>query len=121
MSNQNNFGQEGENIAANFLRNKGYEILETNWQHGHKEIDIIAMQKKTLVIVEVKSRSANFIVSPADAVNRKKQKLLVEAADFYVNKLILNVEVRFDIVSVVANGKTYKIEHIEDAFYPLLK
>jgi len=117
---QKNLGKLGEDLAVNFLHEKGYSILHRNWHYGHKEIDIIAMDNQMLVIVEVKTRATSFWEEPKEAVRRRKQKRIIDAADAYVQSLSINAEVRFDIVSVIINGKSPVIEHIEDAFYPTL-
>lgn len=117
---QKNLGKLGEDLAVNFLHEKGYSILHRNWHYGHKEIDIIAMDNQMLVIVEVKTRATSFWEEPKEAVRRRKQKRIIDAADAYVQSLSINAEVRFDIVSVVISGKSPIIEHIEDAFYPIL-
>ncbi|MEW5845490.1 MAG: YraN family protein [Bacteroidota bacterium] len=114
-------GSMGEEIAANYLAAKGYKILHRNWHYGHKELDLVAKQDDTLVVVEVKTRSSIYWEEPKESVRRKKQKLIVEAADEYVQRYNLNCDVRFDIVSVViSQGLPPEIEHIEDAFYPTL-
>jgi putative endonuclease len=118
MTNTKTIGDKGEEIASQYLANKGYRILSRNWQFLHRELDIVAMQNKTLVFVEVKTRAANFVVSPAEAVSKRKQKLLVEAADLYIKRNNLDFEARFDIVSIVNQGEKFIIEHIENAFYP---
>ncbi len=120
MADHNDFGRAGEEIAVNFLKKKGYRILETNWTAGKNEIDIIAMDKDILVVVEVKSRHSSFAGEPETAVTRDKQKALVRAANAFLGKKGMDNEVRFDIVSIlVVNGKE-TINHIEDAFYPTL-
>lgn len=115
------FGKLGEEIAVNYLTAKGYRILERNWRSGHKEIDIIAMDGDTLVVVEVKTRKSNFFGDPDLAVGADKQRLLVWAADAYVRYRDLDVEVRFDVVSIVITDNDQRIEHIEDAFYPTVR
>ncbi len=119
MAEHNDFGAKGENLALEFLIAKGYKILETNWHSGHSEIDIIAQNGPFLVIVEVKARGSDFVL-PQEAVNKKKQRLLVKAAEDYVLSKNISLEVRFDIVTVVSYNGKFKIAHIENAFYPLL-
>lgn len=114
------FGNKGEKIAANYLSQKGYQILHTNWHWRHKEIDIVAQRNNTLVVVEVKTRTNNFWEEPKQAVNRAKQRNLIDAAEAYVNKFNINLDVQFDIVAIVWNRGSYTIEHVEDAFYPTL-
>lgn len=121
MNNHLTFGARGEELAEKFLSDKGYEVLERNWHYGQKEIDIIARYKNLLVIVEVKTRSSTMWEQPFQAVNRRKQKMIVEAADAYIRKNNIDFEVRFDVVSIVLDKKKTEVEHIENAFYPLLK
>ena len=116
MNNNQDFGKLGEDIAVNYLINKGYQILERNWRSGHKEIDIIALDGDTLVAVEVKTRKSNTYGEPDIAVGAMKQQMLIWAADAYVRYKNLDVEVRFDIVSIVITDTGEHIEHIEDAF-----
>jgi putative endonuclease len=111
-------GKLGEAIAQSYLVSKGYTILETNWQSSHKEIDIIAQKDETLIIVEVKARKTAFFGEPEEFVTRSKQKLLVSAANHYIAKNNLDLETRFDIVSVLFKGNNHVVHHIEDAFYP---
>ena len=116
MAIHNELGKKGEQLAANYILKKGYTILEKNWRYLKAEIDIIAQTENTLVIIEVKTRSSDFFGDPQDFINEKKIKLLVQAANEYVISRNLDVEVRFDIVAVLLNSKTEKIEHLESAF-----
>ena len=109
-------GKLGEDLAANYLIDKGYQILERNWRSGHKEIDIIALYDDILVIVEVKTRNTDDYGEPDIAVGVSKQRMLIWAADAYVRYKNLNVDVRFDIISIVISDQEPEIEHIEDAF-----
>jgi putative endonuclease len=122
MADHNILGKKGEELAAEFLSEKGYEILETNWAQSGTEIDIVARTANTLVIVEVKTRKGNYFGEPEAFVNKAKQKNLIKGAGAYVQRNNLDTEVRFDIVSVIhpPSGEV-KIQHIEDAFYPLIK
>lgn len=116
MTTSQDFGKQGEDLAVNYLISKGYQILERNWRSGHKEIDIIALDGDTLVAVEVKSRKSNTYGEPDIAVGVMKQKMLIWAADAYVRYKNLDVDVRFDIISIVITDTGEHIEHIEDAF-----
>ncbi len=120
MAEHNDLGKKGEEKAIEYLESKSFTIIEKNWRSGNKEIDIIASNKDFLIIVEVKSRTYNFIEHPNSAVTRSKQKLIISATNTYVNKFEIDNEVRFDIISVIFKGTSYKIEHIEDAFYPIV-
>ena len=118
MKNNTDKGRYGEDLAAKFLQNSGYRILAKNWRYGHKEIDIIAKDVETIVIVEVKLRSNDFFGYPEQAVNRRKQKLLIEAADAYLEKNNLNNEVRYDVVAIIFEKNKKRLLHIKDAFIP---
>jgi len=111
-------GKKGEAIAAKYLAKKGMRILHTNWTYKHKEIDIIAEDEHFLIMVEVKTRSINFVESPEEMIPKKKQKALIDAAESFILIHEIEKETRFDVILVVFEGKKPTIEHIEDAFYP---
>ena len=118
MSEHNELGAKGEILAIEFLEQKGLAILEINWRFGKAEVDIIAKDKNTLVIVEVKTRMTDRFGLPEDSVGKAKQNLLSLAAEEYLERHNLDLDVRFDIVSVTFNGGQSKVYHIEDAFFP---
>ena len=121
MAEHNELGKLGEQLARDFLIAKGYQILEQTWSCGHKEIDIIAMDGNELVIVEVKTRRVTFLVDPEETVDKIKQRFLIWAAESYVERNNLDVDVRFDIVAIVVDkNNEHRIDHIENAFYPML-
>jgi len=91
--------------------------LETNWTFQKAEVDIIAQKENILAVVEVKTRSSTEFGLPQDFVKPKKIQLLVKAVNEYVISNDLDVEVRFDIVAIYKEGESYKIEHIQNAFY----
>jgi len=117
MGKHNEFGKEGEKIATEFLEKKGYEIKCKNYRYLKAEIDIIAQKEAILAIVEVRARSNDRIIAIADTITKKKIKLLVQGADHYVTENNLDVEVRFDIITILKNKSIFKIEHLESAFY----
>lgn len=120
MAEHNELGRNGENEAADFLAHKGYTILQRNWRYQKLEIDIVAQHKNKLVIVEVKARGTGIWGSPEEAVTKGKIKFLAEATEAYINEFNLDMEVRFDIVTIVYQGDSFLIEHIEEAFHPLV-
>lgn len=120
MPNNTQKGTQGEEIAIAHLVKNGYEVLEKNWRFKHLEIDIIASIGNTLVIVEVKLRANDFFGMPEEFVTRSKQKKLIRAADFYIKENNINWETRFDIISIIQNPNTLKVEHLTGAFYPTL-
>ncbi len=111
-------GKSGEDAAAAYLQDKGCRILERNWHSGHREVDIIALKDHLLLIVEVKARSTDHFGEPHIFVDRRKQRLLISAANHYMALHQLDLEVRFDIISVLFTPTGPVVEHIEDAFYP---
>ena len=120
MAEHNDLGTLGEEIALQYLREKGFIIRETNWRFGKDEIDIIAEKDKFLVIVEVKTRRSSVFGEPEVFVNATKQRFLIRSTQAYVERNNINLEVRFDIISIVLNSTTKRVNHIEDAFYPVL-
>ena len=120
MAKHNELGRKGEEIALQHLKKNQYSILETNWRFGKDEIDIIAKKEDMLVIVEVKTRSSNYLTEPEFAVTKKKQGFIIRAANAYIDKKDLELECRFDIISIVVYPQDHTLEHIEDAFYPTL-
>lgn len=118
MAEHNELGEKGENMAAELLASKGYTILERNWRFVHDEIDIIARDGNELVIVEVKTRSTDFFGYPEDFINKSKMQRLVKTAAEYIDRKNINLECRYDFVSVVLRKNKKEIRHIKDAFYP---
>lgn len=114
-------GVFGETLAERFLKNKGYQILDKNVRFKKLEVDIVATDGEKLVIVEVKTRQTAEIGEPWRAVTRNKQRQIIQVANHYICKNLIDKETRFDIVSIVHNSYRTNIEHIEDAFYPLVR
>lgn len=121
MTDSKKIGLDGEELAANYLEKKGYSILFRNWSFLHKEIDIIAEFNNELIIIEVKTRTAGYLISPLEAVNLRKQRFIIQAANLFIQKHNVNLEVRFDIVTVIFTKYNFEIEHIENAFYPKVR
>nr|WP_315252403.1 YraN family protein [uncultured Flavobacterium sp.] len=117
MAAHNELGKLGEDLAVDYLRKNGYTILDTNWTFQKAEIDIIAKIENTLAIIEVKTRSSLDFGLPQDFVKPKKIQLLVKAVDAYVNQKDLDLAVRFDIIAIHKENKSFAIEHLIDAFF----
>ena len=111
-------GRKGEGLARKYLEESGFNILHVHWQYGHKELDIVAEQGNMLHIVEVRSRTAPYLVEPPQTVQNQKQRNVMAAARAYIHKYKISKEVQFDIVSVVYGLDGTKIEYIPRAFYP---
>ncbi len=118
MAEHNLLGEKGEELAKQFLEKLGYEIIALNWRERKYEIDIIARDKDELVFVEVKTRSTACFGNPEEAVTPKKQKHLVNGADFYIQENEIDLECRFDVVAVISNSNQSEIEHFKNAFSP---
>jgi putative endonuclease len=121
MAEHYELGKKGEELAVEYLRGKGYAILDTNFRAGRNEIDIVARDGDTLVIVEVKSRQSNFFAEPEYSVTKDKQKALIRAANSYIYRKNIDLETRFDIVAIILNNEEVHINHLKDAFYPTLR
>lgn len=121
MALSHNLGHKGEDQAVDFLKKSGYSIRHRNWRSGKTEIDIVAENKDFIVFVEVKTRSSDTFLRPAEAVTYQKQKTIILAADNYIRKYNVLKESRFDIITIVSKGETSEIEYLENAYYPTLR
>ena len=120
MADHKDLGKEGEALACDFLAKKGYRILHRNYVFKKSELDIVAEKNGKLIVVEVKTRQSDFMAGPEETVTKAKQKAIFKAANFYIQEHDLDMETQFDIISIILNSKEKRIEHLEDAFYPLL-
>jgi len=117
MSEKLKTGNEGEQLAADFLIAKGFEIVYRNYRYKHSEIDLIVKKGNWLIFVEVKTRSSHAFGYPEQFVDRHKVKTILFGALNYMNQINWQGNVRYDIVAVsIRNGKS-DIVLIEDAFY----
>jgi putative endonuclease len=116
MAQHNETGKQGEEEAARFLREKGYEILARNYRYQHAEIDLIARKNKLLVFAEVKTRTNLHYGNPEEFVNYTKARLIMKAAEHYIFSTDWWHDVRFDIVAVSIANNELRVKHIEDAF-----
>lgn len=110
-------GREGEELAARYLETEGYEIIETNFNCGFGEIDIIAKKENELAFVEVKTRTQTFFGMPVDSVNVPKQRHIYKTAEYYIYKTnAYNCEISFDVIEVYKyENQTIRIEKIKNA------
>lgn len=119
-------GRRGEELACEYLIGKGHTILERNWRSGHLELDIISLDKDGIHFVEVKSRVAPVTAQPEENVGYTKQKKLIAAAQRYLHsadrkrKLTsVDLEISFDVVSIIFEGDNFGIEWFPQAYIPL--
>lgn len=114
--NKRKIGTDYELVAAEYLKKKGYTILERNYRNPHGEIDIIARDGDTIVFCEIKYRAGKRYGDPLEAVDARKQRRISKVALYYTagSKAPQNVFYRFDVIGIHGDGR---IEHIENAFY----
>lgn len=112
-------GRKGEEMAARYLEINSYLILERNWRCLHREVDIIAMEKSCLVIIEVKTRKGGAFTDPIARMTLKKQAFLISAANAYISENKLEVDVRYDVICVNIDSGRTRLEHIKYAFHPI--
>jgi putative endonuclease len=114
MSDKMKTGSKGENLAAEFLMRKGFEVIERNYRYKHAEIDLIVQRDNWLIFVEVKTRSSTAFGQPEEFVGSLKGRKVFEAAEEYIFANDWKGHVRFDVVSVLMAPEPV-IEHFEDA------
>jgi len=110
-------GKKGEQLAVDFLIKNGYNILDRNYRFDRAEVDIIARKEEILSIIEVKTRTNIDFGNPQDFVKPKQIKNLVKAVNEYITENDVDLEVRFDIISIIKKDNKFQIEHLKDAFY----
>ena len=101
MADHNDFGKLAEDLAIDFLMKNHYKIVARNFRYLKAEIDIIAEKENQIIIIEVKARNTDVFLEPQEAVNKKKIKLLISAANYFIEENNIEKEVRFDIISVL--------------------
>ena len=115
MAAHNELGKWGEDLAAVWLQQKGYTIIERDWKSGHRDIDIIARDHQTVVFVEVKTRRNRLYGDPEEAIDYRKLQSLQQTINHYIKYRHIDSEIRFDIITVVGMiGGTPEIDHIKD-------
>ncbi|HUC97918.1 MAG TPA: YraN family protein [Candidatus Polarisedimenticolaceae bacterium] len=110
-------GKEGERIAELFLRKKGYKLVERNYRCAAGELDLVMLDHRVIVFVEVKTRTGIGYGTPLEAVESRKQQKMIFAAQFFISaKKLGQREARFDVVGISWAGAQPLVEHIENAF-----
>lgn len=110
-------GKKGEDLAANYLQQKGYRILSRNYRFKKSEVDIICKKNDLLVFVEVKTGSSLKYGQPEVFVSLNQQRAIIRAAEEYLVETNWKSDLRFDIISIFMKGEEAEIEHLKDAFY----
>lgn len=116
MAEHNDYGDWAEERASSYLIRKGYTILERNWRFDRAEVDVIAKDGKWIIAIEVKARKTDGFMPPEEAVDERKQKLLIKAMNRYVQNVDGLFEIRFDVITIVGSKEQYSLKHIEHAF-----
>ena len=109
-------GRIGEELSIEFLKNKGYQILERNWGNKWGEIDIIARDKETIVFVEVKTKVGITFGTPEEMVNKKKLAQIERLASIY--PLTQNSQLRIDIIAIILSDdlSLQSIKHYQSVY-----
>ena len=114
------WGRLGEEITKDFITKQGHPITEQNWRCGNRlEIDLISQQGEEMVFIEVKTRNGKYN-SAEDAIDEKKIKQLVKAANAYLNQLEQHYDARFDVALIEGTPENYEFTYLENAFIPPL-
>lgn len=120
MAEHNLLGEKGEDLAVDFLKGKGHQIIERNWRFSGYEIDIITEVDEFIVFVEVKTRSSSEWGNPEDAIGKQRMRRMINGASNYLKLNCIDKPARFDVVSIVMYNKEKEIEYFEDAFLAFL-
>lgn len=120
MAKHNELGEWGERLAREYLIVNGYSIMDHNLHLGRKEVDIIATKGNRMVFVEVKTRASG-LDEALEAVDDKKIRRLVRAADSVLGRMTLPFEYQFDIIAIIGTPEGgHELHHYPDAFFPPL-
>jgi putative endonuclease len=110
-------GREGEGIAERYLKKQGFKLLERNYRCPLGELDLIALDRKVLVFVEVKTRTSDNSGSPLEAVDRRKQRQIIKTALYFLSqKRLHDRDARFDVIGISLERGEPVVEHIRNAF-----
>ena len=107
-------GREGEQAAADYLTGRGFRILDRNWRCAGGEIDIVAVDRRTFVVCEVKTRSGTQYGAPVEAVGPRKHKRLRRLAAIWLSAHGIRFdEIRIDVLGLLRDGTDgFTIEHV---------
>lgn len=117
MAAHNDTGKFGENLAAIYFTQKGYEILHSNWRHGHWEVDIIATKNNMLHFIEVKTLSSDKYGYPEEKIDRKKIRYLINASEQFLFLYPQWQRIQFDVLAItILKNKAPEYFFIEDVY-----
>ena len=110
-------GKRGEDIAVDYLKRRGYKIIERNYRSRLGEIDIVAAHRSFTVFIEVKTRTGDDFGFPQESVDERKQRRMVRVAQTYIkHRRLKDANYRFDVVSIDFSGKKPSVNLIQGAF-----
>jgi putative endonuclease len=116
MNRRKQIGRQGEEIAAKYLTDKGYKILQRNWYCSTGELDIVAEDDNTLIFVEVRTRRGDHFGTAEESITPDKQARLVELAQSYLQEITpLHQSWRIDVIAVHLGRGLPQVNHIENA------
>ena len=117
MAHQHDFGRVAEDLAARYLADRGYSILDRNYRAGHKEIDLVAGRKGLVAFVEVKARASSEHGHPLEAITFSKRREIEYAARVWITQNGRpGLDYRFDAISVLTQNNQIILEHIQSAW-----
>lgn len=114
MARHNQIGKLGEEEAVRYLLSRNFKILDRNFRYDAAEVDIIAKKDNLILFIEVKTRSSKAQGNPEDFLSIAQQKRIVKVANYYLDSVQEDCDIRFDIIAI---HKGKELEHIEDAFF----
>ncbi len=120
MAEHNLLGIKGEDLAVEYLKDKGHKIIERNWRFSGYEVDIISEHQEFIVFVEVKTRSTSHWGNPEEAIGKQRMRRMINGASNYLKLNNIDRPARFDIVAIIVSGEEKEIEYFEDAFLAFL-
>ena len=116
MARHNDFGKQGEDIAAGWLTAKGFDILHRGWRHGRSEIDIIAVRQKVYHFIEIKCSRGKSFGHPEERVGRAKLSRIMRVAAhwLYENHILSHHRVQYDVLAIQLEADGPEYLFIED-------
>lgn len=121
MARTNDIGDRGEELAASFLEESGYRVLERNYRFERNEVDLVCLdleREREVVFVEVKTRTGHGYGPPEASVTEKKREALIKVGRAFLHDRGLEgSQARFDVIGILLTEGTVEIEHYENAFW----
>ncbi len=116
MVSRKNLGNRGEDQAVEFLKQKGFSLLERQYRHGRAEIDLIMRKDDLMIFVEVKTRTGKAYGRPEDAISQGQIERIMSSAEHYIFEQGWEGRLRFDVIAVQCYQGRVELTHLEDAF-----